>query len=109
MLQFSVDTNGNILYINDVPENSNRKEVIKLVNTELLKEKITNSGKPISWLAKKCGLSRTGFYLKLNNVNYFTTGEVAVLCDELNITSLKEKDRIFFWGNVPNLETQEDT
>lgn len=67
-----------------------------MVDTKALKEIINNSGKSISHLAMVLGISRTALYNKINNDTEFVTSEVQKLCNELDITTLKEKDRIFF-------------
>ena len=66
-----------------------------MVNTELLEDKIKESGKKKSFLAKRCNLSRQGFALKCTNKQDFTATQIMVLCDELNIQSLTLKDKIF--------------
>ena len=67
-----------------------------MTNTELLEEKIQKSGKKKSYLAKRCGLSRAGFRNCMINKAEFKTSQVDILCEELGITSLREKDSIFF-------------
>ena len=67
-----------------------------MTNTELLDKKIQESGKKNSYLARKCGLSRAGFYNCKTNKSEFKTSHIDVLCVELGITSLREKDSIFF-------------
>ena len=67
-----------------------------MTNKKLLMEKIKVSGKKISYLAEKCGLSRTGFWNCVNNKAEFKTSHIEILCKELNITSLKERMAIFF-------------
>ena len=67
-----------------------------MTNKELLEEKITKSGKKKGYLAKKIGLSRMGFYNCLNNKAEFDASHIKVLSAELNITSLRERDAIFF-------------
>ena len=67
-----------------------------MTNTELLDAKITESGKKNNYLAKKCGLSRQGFHNCKVNKAEFKTSHIDILCDELNITSLREKEAIFF-------------
>lgn len=71
-----------------------------MVNQKLLEEKIALSGKKKSYLAQKVGLSRTGFRNCCTNKAEFRTGQVQTLCVELGITSLKEKQAIFFAGDV---------
>ena len=73
-----------------------------MVDTQLLDEKIEQSGKRKSYLANKCGMSVQTFRLKRLNVSPFNTDEVESLCDELCIKTLSEKDRIFFKKKVDN-------
>ena len=68
----------------------------KMTNRELLEKKIAASGKKKGFLAKRCGLSRTGFLNCVKGDALFNTAHVKILCDELNITSLKEREEIFF-------------
>lgn len=71
-----------------------------MTNTELLEEKIKKSGKKKGYLAKKVGLSLAGFYNCCTNKSEFKTSQVQILCDELNIESLEEKQQIFFAVDV---------
>lgn len=67
-----------------------------MTNTELLERKIADSGKKKGYLAEKCGLSRTGFNNCIQNRAEFKTSQVKILCLELNITDLAEKEAIFY-------------
>ena len=67
-----------------------------MTNQELLEKKILESGKKKGYLAKKCGLSRMGFLNCVKGDALFNTSHVKILCEELNITSLKERESIFF-------------
>ena len=67
-----------------------------MTNTELLEKKISESGKKKGYLAAKCGLSRAGFRNCVTNVSEFKTGHIKILCIELNITDLAEKEAIFY-------------
>ena len=67
-----------------------------MTNTELLEKKIAESGKKKSYLAGKCNLSRAGFRNCMTNKAEWRVSQIDTLCSELNITSLKEKDSIFF-------------
>ena len=67
-----------------------------MTNTELLKLKIKASGKKICYLAEKVGLSRSGFDNCVKNRAEFKATQIDTLCIELGITSLKEKEAIFF-------------
>lgn len=65
-------------------------------NTKLLEAKIDKSGKKRSFLAEKVGLSYAGFRNCVINKAEFKASQIEILCEELNITSLKEKQAIFF-------------
>ena len=65
-------------------------------NTELLEAKITQSGKKKTYLAEKCGLSLVGFRNCCVNKAEFKANQIQILCVELKITSLREKEAIFF-------------
>lgn len=67
-----------------------------MVDTELLEQKIIESGKKIVYLAEKLGISRQYFRMKCKNKADFTNRETDILCDELSITTLTEKEKIFF-------------
>ena len=67
-----------------------------MTNTELLEDKIKASGKKKGYLAEKCNLSRAGFYNCMTNKASFTPAQIDVLCAELGIKSLREKNDIFF-------------
>jgi hypothetical protein len=65
-------------------------------NQVLLEQKIKESGKKITYLADKVGLSYAGFRNCITNKAEFKASQIDILCDELNITNLKERQRIFF-------------
>ncbi len=67
-----------------------------MTNTELLEKKIKESGMKKMYLAQKCNLSYSGFRNCVLNKAEFKASQIAILCEELNITSLKEKQDIFF-------------
>lgn len=67
-----------------------------MTNTELLETKIRESGLKKGYLAQKCGLSRAGFRNCVTNKAEWTASQIDTLCEELVITSLREKDAIFF-------------
>lgn len=67
-----------------------------MTNTELLEAKIAASGKKKIYLAEKVGLSLTGFRNCCTNKAEFKASQIEILCCELNITSLKERQAIFF-------------
>lgn len=67
-----------------------------MTDTEKLQEKIDDSGKKKGYLAEKVGLSRAGFRNCETNKAEFTARQINILCDELYITDLEEKEAIFF-------------
>lgn len=67
-----------------------------MTNSKLLRALIDEKGFKLKYVAEKLGLSPYGLQLKIDNKQEFKTSEVAVLCDILEITSLKKKEEIFF-------------
>ena len=67
-----------------------------MTNTNLLKEKIKNSGLKMGFIAGFVGLSRSGLNNKINNLRPFNQYEIEKMCVVLRITSTKEKEAIFF-------------
>lgn len=76
-----------------------------MVDTQLLDKAIQDSGKSKTYLAKKCNMSVQSFRLKRLNRFPFSTDNVNTLCDELNIKTLTQKERIFFAKNVEKTST----
>ena len=67
-----------------------------MTNTALLEQCITNAGLKKNYIAQELGLSPYGLSNKINNRNEFKTSEIEKLCDILNISDLKTRDKIFF-------------
>ena len=67
-----------------------------MVDTELLEQKIAESGKKKGYLAKVCNLSRAGFRNCMTNKAQFTYAQVKRLCKEIGVYSAKEEKAIFF-------------
>lgn len=67
-----------------------------MTNVELLNEKVVASGLKNSFIAKRLGISRSSWYNKLKGKHQFTAEEIKKLCEVLHITSLREKEDIFF-------------
>ena len=65
-------------------------------NTDLLLQKIKDSGKKKGYLAEKVGLSGAGFRNCIINKAEFKASQIDILCEELHIISLEEKQAIFF-------------
>lgn len=71
-----------------------------MTDTKALREKISERGLKLKFVAEKVGLSYQGLQNKIENKSDFTTTEISTLCELLNITSLKEKESIFFATKV---------
>ena len=67
-----------------------------MVRTDILKEKQAELGIKTKFIYERLGISRQGYYNRLNGKTPFKLTEVQVLCDILHITSLREKNDIFF-------------
>ena len=67
-----------------------------MTNTDLLKEKIEKSGLKMGFIADYVGISRQLLWKKVNNLTPFNQYEIDKICEVLHITSLKEKEAIFF-------------
>ena len=71
-----------------------------MTNTKELERFIEASGLKKSYIAKALGLSRQGYANKEQNRSSFTATEISILCKLLNITSLKDKELVFFAADV---------
>lgn len=67
-----------------------------MTNTALLEDYIGKSGKKKKYLAEKVGLSAAGFRNCCTNKAEFTASQIQILCDELSIKNLKQKQAVFF-------------
>ena len=67
-----------------------------MTNVELLKKKVEDSGLKNSFIAERLGISRAAWYNKLKGDSKFTAEEIKTLCETLHITSLREREEIFF-------------
>ena len=76
-----------------------------MTNTKELNRIIHESGLTKSYLARNLGISLYSFQLKRENKSQFTAEQIKILCELLNIKSLKEKERIFFAANVDKMTT----
>ena len=70
-----------------------------MTNTELLEDKISQSGKKKTYLADKVGLSLAGFRNCCINKAEFKASQIQTLCEELEINDLNERQLIFFAKN----------
>ena len=75
-----------------------------MTNTELLKEKLRESGYKLLHVAAACGITYAGFLKKLNNETEFKASEIVALKKALRLTNA-ERDAIFFASNVEDSST----
>jgi hypothetical protein len=69
-----------------------------MIDADLLKEKIKDSGMTIKFIHKKLGLSYQGFMNKLNGDSKFNVEEMQVLTDLLRLSD-EEQNQIFLHPN----------
>ena len=67
-----------------------------MTNSELLKKIIDESGLKIGFIADYVGISSQLLWKKINNLTPFNQYEIDKMCDVLRITSLRQKESIFF-------------
>lgn len=67
-----------------------------MVDTQNLELLISQSGKTKTFLAQKIGKTIQTLNLKIKNEYPFNSDEVEILCGELSITKLSDKEKIFF-------------
>lgn len=70
-----------------------------MTNTVLLEKKIQESGKKKGYLATKVGMTLATFRNYCTGKYEFRTSHINILCDELYITDLNERELIFFAKN----------
>lgn len=70
-----------------------------MTNSELLREKIDESGMTMVAISKKTGIKRETLYNKLSGKSEFTASEMVALSQVLRLT-MEERDAIFFAAMV---------
>lgn len=70
-----------------------------MTNSELLKEKIEESGMTMVAIAKKTGIKRETLYNKLSGKSEFTASEIVAMSKVLRL-SVEEREAIFFAAKV---------
>ena len=71
-----------------------------MTNTNLLRQKIDESGLKLQFIAEQVGISRFALLQKIENRTEFRVSEVATLCKLLGIKTMTERERIFFADKV---------
>lgn len=69
-----------------------------MTNTKEIRELIKASGLKYKALAEKLGITAYTLQLKIDNEQEFKSSEISKLCDVLEIKSLEQKDRLFFYS-----------
>ena len=67
-----------------------------MTDTKRLEDLIKKMGYKKLFVAKMLGLTPYGLQKKICNETEFKAGEIKKLCDLLGISSLEEKEKIFF-------------
>ena len=70
-----------------------------MTDTEMLLEKIKDSGMTMKAIGEKSGINRANIYNKLKGRGEFTASEIVALSEVLHLTK-PERDRIFLSTNV---------
>lgn len=79
--------------INDFQSLERRND---MTNTQMLNDKIADSGRAKAFIARKLGITTQALYNKISNRNEFKVNEVIELCKILDIKSIAEREQIFF-------------
>ncbi len=76
-----------------------------MTDTKELLKVIDESGLRKGYIAERLGITTYGLQRKVENRSQFKAGEIKILCDILNITSLERKEQIFFNEIVDKMPT----
>ena len=76
-----------------------------MTNTVELLKLIEDSGLKKGYIASELGLTTYGFQKKVENRTQFKAEEIKILCEILNIKSLRKKEEIFFAEKVGIMPT----
>jgi len=71
-----------------------------MTDTLLLEQYIKDSGLKKSKIANALGITYAGFGKKCKNETEFKASEIQILCKLLGISTLDDKDRVFFAKTV---------
>lgn len=81
--------------VDKMPTDFEERGDCRMTNTELLREKIDQSGYKLRFIAKKIGITYQGLLNKINNRSEFRANEIQALYDLLGLTE-EERVAIFF-------------
>lgn len=75
-----------------------------MIDFEMLRNRIENSGMTVTSISKKSGILRETLYNRMKGRGEFTASEIVALTRTLRLTN-EERDRIFFAPEVELKET----
>lgn len=70
-----------------------------MTDTKILNARIEELGIKKKKLAAELGITQSSLWQKMNNVREFKASEINALCSLLSISSLQDKEKIFFARN----------
>ncbi len=70
-----------------------------MTNSKMLSDVISDTGITITAISRRIGITREGFYKKLNNETEFKASEISAIQQILHLTN-KKRDEIFFANEV---------
>lgn len=76
-----------------------------MTDTKKLLDAINKSGLRKGFIAEQLGITTYGLQKKVENRSQFKAEEIKILCDLLGITSLEDREQIFFAQNVDKTPT----
>lgn len=76
-----------------------------MTNTRLLRKYIQNKGLKLSYIAEQLDIALATLARKIENESEFTANEIKKMHDILDLSSLEEREKIFFACNVEKLST----
>ena len=95
-----------IVHVDEMPTQDIEKGGVTMTDSRQLEKKIKDAGVTKKWLASQLGLTYFGLQKKINGTNEFKACEIKDICKILHITSLKQRDEIFFAGSVDDMPTK---
>lgn len=75
---------------------ANLRKELYMTDSKMLRDKISECGYKLRFVADKCGLSYAGFMKKVDNETEFKASEIETLKNLLHLTE-KERTAIFFY------------
>ena len=70
-----------------------------MTDTKMLRERLSESGYKLRYIAEQIGITYAGFLKKINNETEFKASEIKAICDLIGIDA-EDREKIFFAENV---------